>query len=70
MKKYKCNVVSLIVLFLICSISVGYSAFTSEMSIGNVVVYSGDVKLKLSNYSYINNTLTINNVSDDILIKN
>ena len=42
----------------------------SDMSIGNVVVYSGDVKLKLSNYSYINNTLTINNVSDDILIKN
>lgn len=36
----------------------------------NVVVYSGDVKLKLSNYSYINNTLTINNVSDDVLIKN
>ena len=43
MKKYKCNVVSLIVLFLICSISVGYSAFASEMSIGNVVV---DVRVK------------------------
>lgn len=43
MKKYKCNVVSLIVLFLICSISVGYSAFTSEMSIGNVVA---DVRVK------------------------